>query len=281
MVPAFLLTYDPELFGKLLPCLTVIGSALPPDYAYSITRQDHLNDEQKKLKCLSYAKIEKGSAYGGDIHSRLVPFEQLTDKEKQKDLRFYQDLIKYINTFGYRIDKNIGQENTYDSNLNPQNLLEYVERVATTMQNCKESSKYSLHETYRLTTKEVRFFGKVVLPLIEKYFDAHRNYFIIPPSLKPGIGYASVKEKEMCCSLFCKLELAFLLRQKITAFVRAIDVSSVMKNSQEMVRASLLPFFNNIAEDLNQTVQNLEQKRYSNIKGTLQRGTTSLAYINI
>ncbi|CAF2100202.1 unnamed protein product, partial [Rotaria magnacalcarata] len=54
-----------------------------------------------------------------------------------------------------------------------------------------------------------------------------------------------------------------------------------MKNSQEMVRASLLPFFNNIAEDLNQTVQNLEQKRYSNIKGTLQRGTTSLAYINI
>ncbi|CAF3833076.1 unnamed protein product [Rotaria magnacalcarata] len=151
-------------------------------------------------------KIEKGWAYGGDIHSRLVPFEQLTDKEKQKDLRFYQDLIKYINTFGYRIDNLL------------ENLLEYVERVATTMQNCKESSKYSLHETYRLTTKEVRFFGKVVLPLIEKYFDAHRNYFIIPPSLKPGIGYASVKEKEMCCSLFCKLELAFLLRQKITAF---------------------------------------------------------------
>ncbi|CAF4630886.1 unnamed protein product, partial [Rotaria sp. Silwood2] len=43
----------------------------------------------------------------------------------------------------------------------------------------------------------------------------------------------------------------------------------------------LLPLFNNIAEDLNQTVQNLEQRRYSNIKGTLQRGTTSLAYIHM
>jgi hypothetical protein len=54
-----------------------------------------------------------------------------------------------------------------------------------------------------------------------------------------------------------------------------------MKNSQEMVRASVLPLFNNIAEDLNQTVQNLEQKRFSHIKGTLQRGTTSLSYIHM
>ena len=38
----------------------------------------------------------------------------------------------------------------------------------------------------------------------------------------------------------------------------------------------LLPLFNNIAEDLNQTVQNLEHRRFSNMKGTLQRGTTSL-----
>jgi len=57
--------------------------------------------------------------------------------------------------------------------------------------------------------------------------------------------------------------------------------SSVMKNSQEMVRASLLPLFNNMAEDLNQTVQNLQQRRYSHIKGTLQRGTTSLSYIHM
>jgi hypothetical protein len=30
------------------------------------------------------------------------------------------------------------------------------------MQNYKESSKFSLHESYRLSTKDVKFFGKVI-----------------------------------------------------------------------------------------------------------------------
>ena len=42
-------------------------------------------------------------------------------------------------------------------------LLEYVERAASTMQNYKESSKFSLHESYRLSTKDVKFFGKVIV----------------------------------------------------------------------------------------------------------------------
>jgi hypothetical protein len=40
-------------------------------------------------------------------------------------------------------------------------LLEYVERASSTMQNYKESTKFSLHESYRLSTKDVKFFGKV------------------------------------------------------------------------------------------------------------------------
>ncbi|CAF3021990.1 unnamed protein product, partial [Rotaria sp. Silwood2] len=61
--------YDPELFGKALPCLTdkcvtnlfkeifeyilvliAIGSALSPDYAYSITQQDYLDHEREKVE---------------------------------------------------------------------------------------------------------------------------------------------------------------------------------------------------------------------------------------
>ena len=34
---------------------------------------------------------------------------------------------------------------------------------------------------------------------MEKYFQAHRDYFITPSSLKTGTGYATVKEKEMSC----------------------------------------------------------------------------------
>lgn len=34
--------YDPELFGKALPCLIAIGCALPPDYSLSKTSDDDL-----------------------------------------------------------------------------------------------------------------------------------------------------------------------------------------------------------------------------------------------
>lgn len=32
--------YEPELFGKALPCLTAIGCALPPDYSLSKNYDD-------------------------------------------------------------------------------------------------------------------------------------------------------------------------------------------------------------------------------------------------
>jgi ryanodine receptor 2 len=32
--------YDPELFGKALPCLSAIGCALPPDYSLSSGMDD-------------------------------------------------------------------------------------------------------------------------------------------------------------------------------------------------------------------------------------------------
>ncbi len=35
--------YDPELFGKALPCLTAIGCALPPDYAKSDHQVNNYN----------------------------------------------------------------------------------------------------------------------------------------------------------------------------------------------------------------------------------------------
>jgi len=55
-----------------------------------------------RLKKYSFSIRE---SLGGGLHSRLVPYDLLTDKEKQKDLKFYQDLVKYINICGYRIVK--------------------------------------------------------------------------------------------------------------------------------------------------------------------------------
>lgn len=54
-----------------------------------------------------------------------------------------------------------------------------------------------------------------------------------------------------------------------------------MKNSPEMVRSSLMPFFNNAADDLAQVVDNLMKGRFSHIKGTITRGATSLDYVHM
>lgn len=94
-------------------------------------------------------------------------------------------------------------------------------------------------------------------------------------------------------SLFCKL--ALLLRKKLACFgsdtnitvrclqvlIKAVDVSSVMKNSQEIVRASLLPFFSYAAEDLNNVIEDLRNNRLANLKGTSQKTFSHLDYINM
>ena len=54
-----------------------------------------------------------------------------------------------------------------------------------------------------------------------------------------------------------------------------------MKNSQEIVRASLLPFFTYAADDLNTIIDDLQNNRFSNVKGTSQKTNANLDYIHM
>lgn len=56
---------------------------------------------------------------------------------------------------------------------------------------------------------------------------------------------------------------------------------TVVKNSPEIIRSSLLPFFNNAADDLANLVENLQKGRFSHVKGTITRGATSLNYVHM
>ena len=56
---------------------------------------------------------------------------------------------------------------------------------------------------------------------------------------------------------------------------------TVVKNSPEIVRSSLLPFFNNAADDLANLVENLEKEKFSHVKGTITRGATSMNYVHM
>jgi ryanodine receptor 2 len=117
------------------------------------------------------------------------------------------------------------------------------------------------------------------------------SYFILKTNT--GSGAATAKEKEMICSLFCKL--ALLMRKKLSCFgsdtnitvrclrvlIKAVDASSVMKNSQDIVRASLLPYFSYAAEDLKNIIEDIKNNRLSNVKGTSQKTLSNLDYINM
>lgn len=42
--------YEPELFGKALPCLSAIGCALPPDYSLSRNNDDEFYGSKINVK---------------------------------------------------------------------------------------------------------------------------------------------------------------------------------------------------------------------------------------
>lgn len=127
---------------------------------------------------------------------------------------------------------------------------------------------------------------------MEKYFSTHRNYFIAIATATNNVGAASLKEKEMVASLFCKL--ASLLRIRLSAFgadvritvrclqvlVKSIDAKSLVKNCPEFIRTSMLTFFNNTSDDLAQTIVNLQDGKYSHLRGTHLKTSTSLNYVN-
>jgi ryanodine receptor 2 len=127
---------------------------------------------------------------------------------------------------------------------------------------------------------------------MEKYFNTHRHYFIAIASPGSSSGAASLKEKEMVATLFCRL--TSLLRAKFNAFgsevkisvrvvqvlVKAFDAKSITKSCPEFIRTSMLTFFNNVADDLGKTISNLQEGKYAYLRGTHLKTCTSLNYVN-
>lgn len=100
------------------------------------------------------------------------------------------------------------------------------------MQSLKESARFSRKQSFKTSGQDVKFFTKVVLPLVERYFVSHRVYFIVKANTS-NCGVATAREKEMICSLFCKL--ALLMRKKLTCF--GSDTSITVRCLQVLIKA--------------------------------------------